>query len=76
MALSWAWGRGPGPAVPTYCLVTDHELAVGWTHPISAGMAARLGLGSQDANLVPCSARPCHPAMGAMTAGGQIDGVQ
>ena len=69
-------GKGPGPAVPTYCLVTDHEVAVGWAHPVSAGMAARPGLGSQDANLVPCSARPRHPAMGAMTAGGQIDGVQ
>ena len=75
MALSWVWGRDPGPAVP-YCLVTDHEVAVGWAHPISASVAARLSLGSQDANLVPCSARPCHPAMGAMTACGQIDGVQ
>ena len=27
MALSWVWGRDPGPAVP-YCLVTDHEVAV------------------------------------------------
>ena len=76
MALLWARGRDPGPAVPAHCLVTDHGVAVGWAHPVSAGMAARPGPGSQDANLVPCSAHPCHPAMGAMTACGQTAGVQ
>ena len=73
---SWAQGRDPGPAVPAHCLVTDHGVAVGWAYPVSAGMAARPGPGSQDADLAPCSAHPCHPAMGAMTACGQTAGVQ
>lgn len=76
MALLWAWGRDPGPAVPAPRLVTDHGVAVDWAHPVSAGRAARPGPGSQDAGLAPGGAPPRHPAMGAVTACGQTEGVQ